>query len=60
MTPALFRLQILCILLFALSLIMARLSRREAWLWLMGLAGLGIVVCAGLATWGPLLGLGWR
>ena len=58
MPGVLFSLQILFITLFAVSFAMVRFSRREAWLWLMGVAAIGLVVCAGLAYWGPLLGLG--
>lgn len=54
MTGALIGLQVLCIVVFA----MARRSRSTAWLWLMGLAALGIVVCAALTYWGTVLGLG--
>ena len=58
MTGALIGLQVLCIVVFGLSFAMARVSRREGWLWLMGLAALGIVICAVLAYWAPVLGLG--
>ena len=58
MTGALIGLQVLCIVVFALSFAKARVSRREAWLWLMGLAALGILICAMLAYWAPVLGLG--
>jgi hypothetical protein len=57
MTRALIGLQVLFIVLFALSFSMARFSRRGAWLWLMGLSAIGIVICAVLAYWAPLLGL---
>ena len=57
MTGALIGLQVLCLVLFAVAFVMARRSRSAAWLWLMGLAALGIVVCAGLAFWAPVLGL---
>ena len=57
MTGALIGIQVLCIVLFALSFAMARVSRRGVWLWLMGLSGVGIVICAVLAYWAPLLGL---
>jgi len=59
MSGALIGLQVLCIVLFAQAFIMARRSRSTAWLWLMGLAALGIVVCVGLTYWGTVLGLGW-
>lgn len=58
MSGALIGLQVLYIIVFAVAFGMSRVSQREAWLWLMGLAALGIMVCAGLAYWGPLLGLG--
>ena len=58
MTGVLIGLQVLCIVLFAVAFVMARRSRSTAWLWLMGLAALGIVVCVGLAYWGTVLGLG--
>lgn len=57
MAGALFTLQLLFIALFAVSYAMARFGRREVWFWLMGLSVVGIVVCAGLTYWGPLLGL---
>ena len=58
MTQALIGLQVLCIVVFGLAYAISRVSQREAWLWLMGLAALGIVVCAGLIVWSPVLGLG--
>ena len=58
MTGALTLLQVLCIVVFGLAYAMARVSQREAWLWLMGLAALGMVVCAALIFWSPVLGLG--
>ena len=58
MTGALILLQVLCIVVFAVAYAISRVSQREAWLWLMGLAALGIVVCAGLIFWSPVLGLG--
>ena len=57
MTGALIGLQVLFIVLFALSFAMARFSRREVWLWLIGLSAIGIVFCAVLAYWARLLGL---
>ena len=36
---------------------MAQVSRRELWLWLMGLSAMGIVMCAVLAYWVPFFGL---
>jgi hypothetical protein len=57
-TGALIGLQVLCLILFVLSLILARITRHQAWFWLMGLAALGLVVCAGLTYWNPVLGLG--
>ena len=58
MTGALILLQVLCIVVFAVAYAISRVSQREAWLWLMGLAALGIVVCVGLTYWGTVLGLG--
>ena len=58
MPGSLFSLQILCVVLLMVSVVLVRISRHQAWLWLMGLAALGLVVCAGLAYWGPVLGLG--
>ena len=58
MTGALIGLQVLCIVLFAVAFAMARRSRSTAWLWLMGLAAIGVVVCAGLTYWGTVLSLG--
>ena len=58
MTEALFGLQVLCSTLSAVSFAMVRFSRRKAWLWPMGTAVLGLVICVGLATWSPVLGLG--
>ncbi len=58
MTGALIGLQVLCLILFAVSFALARITRHQAWLWLMGFAALGLVVCAGLTYWGPVLGLG--
>ncbi len=58
MTGVLIGLQVLCIILFVLSLVLARITRHQAWFWLMGLAALGLVVSVGLTTWGPVLGLG--
>jgi hypothetical protein len=57
-TGALIGLQVLCVILLVVSLVLARVTRHQAWLWLMALAAIGLVVCAGLATWGPVLGLG--
>ena len=57
MTGVLIGLQVLCIVIFTLSFAIARVSRREGWLWLMGLAAVGIVICAVLAYWAPALGL---
>jgi hypothetical protein len=58
MTGALLGLQALSIVLLAVAFAMARRTRSTAWLWIMGLAALGIVVCVGLATWGTVRGLG--
>ena len=58
MTGVLIGLQVLCVLLLVVSLVMGRVSRHEGWLWLMGLAAVGIVICAMLAYWAPVLDLG--
>ncbi len=59
MTTTLVSLQVLCALLFVASFVLARISGHQAWLWVMALAAVGLVVCTGLAIWGPVLGLGW-
>ena len=57
MTGVLIGLQVLCVVLFAGSVVLARITGHQAWLWLMGLAAIGLVVCVGLTYWNLVLDL---